>query len=465
VKANCNSASFRRPSVSASALAKRLGLADALALSLAIVGPSMAMAFNVSLAARAAGRAAPLAFAIGTAALGIVALSFVSFSRRVAHAGSAYAYIGQVFGRRWGFLAGWTLLLTYLTFASGVSALIGNFLQAAAQNYGIQNSRLWLAASLSGLLLACFFAYRDMRLASRLMLLLEAISVLAIIFLCVTVLTKVATTAGLSAAPFAPAADFNRWSGVGYAMVFCVLSFAGFEGAATLGEETQNPHRSIPIAILGTCALAGAFYVFVAYAQVMGYGLSAAKDLANASAPLNDLAIRYMSREFATAVDLAAAISAFSCALGSLSAAARLLFALGRAGFGPRIGYVHPVHGTPGAAVIFSGLTCAAGLALWAPFTGPANYCAYLSTIGSLALILVYIGVTVAESVDAFGARRMAWAMCGLGGTGALLWPLYNSLYPAPAFPNNQWPYLVAAWVIAGAALLLIFPGRRPADA
>jgi len=64
-------------------LKRKLGLAEALALS--IVGPSMAMAFNFPLAVKAAGQAAPLAFAIGTLALGVVALAFVRFSRRVAH--------------------------------------------------------------------------------------------------------------------------------------------------------------------------------------------------------------------------------------------------------------------------------------------------------------------------------------------------------------------------------------------
>src|SRR5262249_24942266 len=138
-------------------------------------------------------------------------------------------------------------------------------------------------------------------------------------------------------------------------------------------------------------------YVFVTYTQVVGFGMAATGDLARANAPLNDLAVRYISIDFATAVDLAAAISAFSCVLGSLSAAARLLFALGRAGLGPRIAGVHPVHGTPGTAVILSGLVCAGSLTLWAPFTGLANYGAYLVTIGSLALILVYIGVNAAE--------------------------------------------------------------------
>jgi amino acid transporter len=65
----------------------------------------------------------------------IVGLSFVGFSRRIAHAGSAYAYVGHTFGHRCGFIAGWTLLLTYVTYAGGVGALVGSFLQVAVQNF------------------------------------------------------------------------------------------------------------------------------------------------------------------------------------------------------------------------------------------------------------------------------------------------------------------------------------------
>jgi amino acid transporter len=101
--------------------------------------------------------------------------------------------------------------------------------------------------------------------------------------------------------------------------------------------------------------LAGAFYVFSAYTQVVGYGLTEMKALAGDSAPLNTLALRYGSREFATVLDLAAAISAFSCVLSGLGTSSRLLFALGRAGLAPRLGVVNARFGTPGAAVIASG--------------------------------------------------------------------------------------------------------------
>ena len=55
--------------------------------------------------------------------MALVALSFMAFTHRVAHAGSAYAYIAHTFGSRMGFVAGWTLLLTYLGFATGFAAL------------------------------------------------------------------------------------------------------------------------------------------------------------------------------------------------------------------------------------------------------------------------------------------------------------------------------------------------------
>ena len=52
----------------------------------------------------------------------------------------------------------------------------------------------------------------------------------------------------------------------------------------------------------------------------------------------------------------------------------------------------------------------------------------------------------------------------GLLGTGVLLWPLYNSVYPVPAFPNNRWPYLVATWLVVGAFLPSLIPAVAAFD-
>ena len=241
-------------------------------------------------------------------------------------------------------------------------------------------------------------------------------------------------------------------------MVFAVLSFGGFEAAATLGEETKNPHRNIPIAILGTLLVAGALYVLISYAQVLGYGLENSSALASDPAPLDTLALRFASRGYAITLDLAAALGAFSCVLGSLSAAGRLLFALGRAGLAPTPRPHHARHSTLPNAILISGIASVLCLLLGAPKAGPGMYYGALGTIGTLALILVYMGVAWAQAKEAALTRHIIGIALGLAGVLLLIWPLYNSVYPVPAYPGNIWPLLLLGWLVCGGVLLLARP-------
>jgi amino acid transporter len=439
-------------------LRSRLSLPEAVGLSLSIICPSVTAAFNVTLVASAAGPAAPLAFAIGTVAMALIALSFMACTHRVAHAGSAYAYIAHTFGNRPGFIAGSLLLLTYVGFATGLAALVGSFTAEGLKGLGIDVGRGWIAIGAVSMLLAWWLAYRDMRMASRLMLLLEAVVVTVIIGLCIRILIEVRPDMAQTALTFRPSADYHGWAGLGFGMVFCILSFAGFEGAATLGEETHDPRRNIPIALLGTVLGSGVFFVFVAYCEIMGFGLEGVKDLAKSAAPLNDLALRYASPRLAIALDLAAAASCFSSVLGPLSAAGRILFAMGRGGLSLRMAKVHAVHGTPASAVSVVALVLLFAFLIWAPFAGPGNYYSYTSTIGVLALILVYVGVGGAEMTAAWRERRRGWSALCVFGPLVLLWVLYRNIYPVPEFPNNLWPYVAGAWVLMAWAVTRLRP-------
>ncbi len=86
---------------------------------------------------------------------------------------------------------------------------------------------------------------------------------------------------------------------------------------------------------------------------------------------------------------------------------------------------MHPSHGTPARAVVVSGVIVLAGLVVWAPFTGPATYYGCAGTIGTLALILVYLGVTAGQARSAMArAARVAprsacWARCCCSGRSA----------------------------------------------
>ena len=69
-----------------------------------------------------------------------------------------------------------------------------------------------------------------------------------------------------------------------------------------------------------------------------------------------------------------------------------------------------------------------------------------------------------AELAESLGSRRLIWALFGLAGILALLWPLYNSVYPIPDFPRNLWPYVVITWIVAGVLLPIVRPALVLAD-
>ena len=146
--------------------------------------------------------------------------------------------------------------------------------------------------------------------------------------------------------------------------------------------------------------------MFVAYCEVIGFGPEGIKDLAKFQAPLNDLALRYASPHLAIALDLAAAASCFSGMIGGISAAGRILFALSRGGLLAKLAKVHKVHGTPALSVTIAAILIAVPFLLWAPFAGSGNCYNYTSTIGVLALILIYIAVGAAETLEAWRERK-----------------------------------------------------------
>ena len=83
---------------------------------------------------------------------------------------------------------------------------------------------------------------------------------------------------------------------IAFASVFGLLSFGGFEGAAALGEETNNPRRNIPLAIAVAVGFCGVFYTIVMLAQSLGFGINGAgvKAFSTSSAPLGDLSKQYV---------------------------------------------------------------------------------------------------------------------------------------------------------------------------
>jgi amino acid transporter len=441
-----------------SKLRPQLGVIEAMALSVGIMAPTAAMALNGSLAASITGTAVALAFLGAVITIILTSFSFIEFSRQFAHAGSVYVFNGISFGARMGFLSAWALLLTYTAFTVASTAEVGLFFQTFL---GLLNVNVhWIFPALVAAGLIWFLAYREVRISTRTTLVIEGLSVLLILVLAVVILGR-GGAHGLTSVPFEiPKAGF---SAVALASVFGFLSFAGFEGAATLGEETGNPKRSIPRAILAAVLFTGTFYIVISYTQAIGFGTDdhGVAAFAGSTSPLVDLAKTYLGTTMAVAISLGATVSAFASALGTGLAASRLLFAVGRDGFGPAaLGKVHPTHASPYIAVATVMSTAIVFDLILVEQTGAAVF-AYAGTVGVLSLLLVYLATQVGaiKLFRSLGRWKGAQPLIPLIAIVLLGYALYANVYPIPPSPYNYFPYLVLAWIVVGVIIVFASPG------
>src|SRR4029079_15959120 len=116
-----------------------------------------------------------------------------------------------------------------------------------------------------------------------------------------------------------------------------ILLFVGFEAAASVGEESEDPHRSIPRALIGTVAVAAAFFVLMAYAFSVGYGKAAVSEGAWAFSPnaVGEMATKYVGSWYATILEIVVILDAMALALAICVMIGRGFFALGRDGLLP----------------------------------------------------------------------------------------------------------------------------------
>jgi amino acid transporter len=450
-------------------LRRELRFWEAIALSIAIMAPTAAMALNGTVPAQLVGRAVPLAFIFATVGVLFVSYAFIKLSANFSHAGSVYAFSGATLGPRAGFFSGWALLGTYLAFTAASTAEAGLFGVAFFQGSGIWKAADWIVIALVAGALIALLAYGDIRVATRSLLGLEGISVLLIIILVVVIFAKLAAgtaphhqgfTTDMFSLPSGTSVDT-----IATAAVFGFLSFAGFEGAAALGEETDNPRRNIPRAIGTAVVVAGLFYIIVIIAQTLGFGTDPAgvKAFGSSSSPLGDLSKQYVGSALSDIINFGAMISAFASGLGTATAGSRMLFALARDGFPrTRLGEASGRTGAPaGALTVVMAIAMTAMVIQRIVGTSAANAFLYPGTIGVLSLLVAYIVTNLGAIRFLFVGRRRAalWqAVVPVIAIAFLAFTIYKNI-KGTSFPYDRFPFVVLVWLLVGAAIVAFLPG------
>lgn len=422
------------------------------AMAIGAIAPTGSIALGVAGVSSAAGNAAWLSFAIIT--VGVLGVAYcISFTaRRFASAGGLYGLASGVAGNTAGYIQGVPQLMTLLVtvplciFGSGI------YLASAVTHLGIADTKLTTLICYGTIIaLGGYTTLRDIRVSTKALLILEAVSMVFILILFVIVLAN--HQGGLI--------DHAQLSlkgtsshGVLLSFAFALFTVAGFENAAVLGREAREPKRDIPKAMLGSVGILGVIFVASAYIEVLGLPNGT---LAASPAPLNQLATLANVSWFGWIIDLCVAISFFSALLGTLNSSGRILFALGRDRvLTQRLGQTDR-HGQPRLAI--AGLLCYLSVLVLILCLITGNQVQAYDDLGTLIgyfLFVVYLVAVAMSLILAVRQRALGFMIVAGALVGAAT--LLNGLY----FTFVPWPVGIAAtlfWTFLGVMVIAAILG------
>jgi amino acid transporter len=458
--------------------AKRLSLIDVLSQSVGFMGPVFSAAFiipliiGVNFAARGAGTSAPLAVllaAVGTFALGWIV---AQYARRIHAAGSLYDYVSNGLGKTVGATAGWLYYGGTIILATGLGILIGGYIHDSLLP-GLEISLdvpvwVWDAILAVGLFAVLYFG---VQISTRVQLTLALVSIAVVLIFFITVIVDLGSANDVAKA-FSPSPD-DGFSGVLFGVLYGVLIFVGFETAANLAEETAEPKRSIPRAVLGAVVVVAIFYLIASYVEVAGFGfdMRVITSPEVSGAPL--FALGAPGTEFGSEVWLKVLLVVVFLDMLAV-ASTRGVFALARDRRLPAsLASVSERYGTPaGAIALLMAVQVLLILAseLWDSLfalQGLPHYFSlfvWCSTFGGFALLVVYLAMSVGalsglRSESGFGGIVIA-SILGIAITGAAI---FGSFYKVPS-PTILAPLYAIGWAVLGLVYMVVVRGREPAS-
>jgi amino acid transporter len=464
---------------------KKLTLIDVLAQSVGFMGPVFSAAFiipliiGVNAAARGAGTSAPLAVLL--AGVGVFALGWIvaQYAKRIHAAGSLYDYVSNGLGNTIGAASGWLYYGGTIVLTTGLGVLLGGYVKDSLLptleiDWLDLPIWLWDAIFAVGLFAVLYFG---VQISTRVQLTLALISIAVVLIFFVTVIVDLGDANDLAKA-FDPSPSPGGFTGILFGVLYGVLIFVGFETAANLAEETKEPKRAIPRAVLGAVVLVSIFYLVASYAEVAGFGfdLGVITSPEVAGAPLFALGApgSPSGSEFWLKVLLVVVfLDMLAVYVGAAVASTRGTFAMARDRRLPRaLATVSPKYETPiGAIVLLIAIQALLIVAseFWDDLfalEGLPHYFSlfvWCSTFGGFALLVVYflmsVGGLVGPSEGGRGGMVLA-AVVGIVMTGAAI---FGSFYKVPS-PTILAPIYALVWGGIGLVYMLLVRGREPAS-
>ncbi len=290
-------------------------------------------------------------FLAGIIAL-LTALSSAELASIIIETGASYVFTKKAFGRVPSFFVGWFKYFDYMAGASAVSIGFAAYFTAL---FGLVGS---LPLILTAVGLPIFFTILNIigaKESTNVTSIMVVIKVFALILL--IGIGGVFLIQFFNIAHFIPLFP-NGINGTfnGAAVIF--FSFLGFNTIAMMSEETKNPEKTIPRALILVFIVTFILYMAIAILEI---GILNWQDLGASASPLEDLAHAITTNPFFTIfIALAALIATASVVFSSILGGTRASFAMGRDRLLPhQLDRISKRFCTPYVSVIIGGILVA----------------------------------------------------------------------------------------------------------
>ena len=373
-------------------------------------------------AAQYAGPAIVLSFVLAGAVSAFAAFCYAEFASMVPIAGSAYTYAYATLGEFFAWVVGWALMLEYAFGAATVGVgWSGYFADVIKSITGHSLPAAWITPTLSGgimnlpavliLALLTVLLIRGTKESAAVNNVLVTLKVLVVLFFIAIGIGHVNTANWHPFSPFG-------FGGISLGASIIFFAYIGFDMLTTAAEESANPGKDLPFAIIASLVICTVLYIIV---SAILTGIVPYQSL-NVPAPVSTALLLSGMRAGAAVVSVGAVLGLTTVLFVQLFGQARIMFSLGRDGLLPRfLQTVHPTLRTPWISQLIIG-----GVVMIISAVVDLDNLAKLVNMGTLfAFILVAIGVWIVRHTEPDVKRPFRSPMLPVMATGAIVGSLF----------------------------------------
>lgn len=399
----------------------RLGVLGIVFFVVAAAAPLVGMTGAVPVAIVAGnGAAAPGAYVVVGVILLFFSVGYAAMASKVTNVGAFFAFVGRGLGIVPGVGSAFVSLVAYLAVQLAVFGFFGGVVTGQMKDdVGIDLP--WYVWTLLAWAVVTGLSALSVDIGAKVLGLLMTLELLSLVVTAVAVMISSKKPEGVDlAASFSPANIFVGGLGgtAGIALAFAFASYIGFEATAIYGEESRDPHRTVPRATYLAVIAITLIFGFTAFGIVTGLGASKAVDqavtlstvdgtpLADPANILFTVAETYVGGWMRDVMSWLVISSLFAGLLAFQNSAARYLYAMGRAGVLPqRLDRVNR-RGAPWTATLVTSAISLVVIVIFAVAKLDPVVNLFFWMSGTAVIAIVFVEILVSVAVIAFFSRH-----------------------------------------------------------